>query len=152
MDPQTQQQAVTLGTQLGVAGLSVLLMTMVHGLGLLLVMRLFNLAPENLAEREVNSRSMLRLGALGVALFALHLIEIGMFAVFYRVIGALETAEEALYFSASAYATLGRPEEGFPHEWRLMIAVEAVIGFVLISWSAAFIVSAINSLRQEKSE
>lgn len=149
MDQATQEQAVALGTQLAVGGLAVLLMTLVHAIGLLVILRAFNLAPERLAEREVNLRSLLLLGSFGVALFALHLFEIGLFAVFYRVIGALESAEEALFYSASAYATLGRPTEGFPNDWRLIVALEAVIGFVLISWSAAFIVSAVNKLREE---
>ena len=142
-----QQQAVQLGTQLAAAGVAVLLMVMVHGFGLIAIFRVLNLGPERLEQREINSRSIFLLGVIGVTLFALHLIEIAMFAGFYRMIGALETVEESLFFSASAYATLGQPNEIFPEEWRLMIAVEALIGFVLITWSAAFIVSAINQLR-----
>lgn len=149
MDQATKEQAVALGTQLGVAGVTVLLMTLVHAVGLLIILRAFHLAPERLAERRINAHSMLLLGSFGVALFALHLVEIAIFAAFYRVIGALETVEEALFYSASAYATLGRPTEGFPQDWRLIVALEALVGFVLISWSAAFIVSAVNKLREE---
>ena len=58
----------------------------------------------------------------------------------------MQTVEEALYYSASAYATLGRGAEFFPADWRLIGALEALIGFLLIGWSTAFIVSKVNRL------
>ena len=45
-----------------------------------------------------------------------------------------------------AYATLGRTADYFPPDWRLIGALEALIGFLLIGWSKAFIVSKANRL------
>ena len=142
-----ETQAITLGVQLGASAAAVLGMTMVHGGGLLAILRGLRLQPEALENRSITARSLLHVGAFGVSLFGLHLFEISLFAGFYLLVGALQSVEEALYFSASAYATLGRTEEFFPTEWRLLGAIEALIGFVLISWSTAFIVSTINHLR-----
>lgn len=61
----------------------------------------------------------------------------------------MHSLEEALYYSASAYATLGQTAEYFPDEWRLIGAVEALIGFVLISWSTAFMATTLNRLRRD---
>jgi hypothetical protein len=83
---------------------------------------------------------------VGLLLLGLHTLEIGIFAAFYLWIDAMQTIEESLYYSAAAYATLGRTADYFPSDWRLMGAIEALIGFLLIGWSTAFIVSKVNRL------
>jgi hypothetical protein len=74
------------------------------------------------------------------------MIEITIFALFYMFIGAIDGLEEALSYSASTYATLGRTAEYFPQEWRLIGSIEALIGFLLIGWSTAFIVRNVDKL------
>jgi hypothetical protein len=82
-------------------------------------------------------------------LFALHFVEIALLALFYLAVGAFHGLEEALFFSASAYATLAQPEVGFPIEWRLVGAMEGLIGFLLIGWSTAFFVTDMNRLLRD---
>ena len=68
----------------------------------------------------------------------------GDFGEVVKLLGAgdgIETLDEALYYSAAAYATLGRTGEFFPEAWRLIGAFEALIGFLMIGWSTAFITS-----------
>jgi hypothetical protein len=76
----------------------------------------------------------------------LHFIEILIFAVFFRYVGALRSMEEALYYSASCYATLGTAASNFAEEWRLVGALESLIGFVLIGWSTAFMVRTLRKI------
>jgi hypothetical protein len=59
--------------------------------------------------------------------------------------------EKALYYSASAYATLGRTADYFPVTWRLIGAIEALIGFILIGWSTAFMVTTMRKLSESAS-
>ena len=73
-------------------------------------------------------------------------MEIGLFGVFYLAVGAIGSLEEALYFSASSYATLGHPDIAFPAHWRLVGAVEGLAGFLLIGWSTAVFVTDMNKL------
>jgi hypothetical protein len=75
------------------------------------------------------------LGLLGTARL-LHLRGDGM-----------QTLEEALFYSASAYATLGWTADYFPPEWRLIGAIEALVGFLMLGWSTAFVVATMNRLR-----
>ena len=140
-------QAIGLAVQLGVAAGMVLVMTIVHGLGLSAVSKVLRLKDERLEELDVGVRSMMLMAGAAMALFLLHFIEIAIFALFYIFVGALDSLEEALYFSASTYATLGRTEEFFPAAWRLLGSLEALIGFLLIGWSTAFIVSKADKLR-----
>ena len=134
--------------QLGVSAALVLLMTVIHGVGLLAVARFLRLKKERLEERTLDAGAFVLMGAVGMSIFALHTLEIWVFAGFYMLVGAIDTLKEALFYSASAYATLGRPTDFFPDEWRLIGALEALVGFVLIGWSTAFIVSTMNRLRR----
>jgi hypothetical protein len=86
------------------------------------------------------------MGTYGLLLFVLHFIEILIFAVFFRYVGALRSMEEAIYYSASCYATLGTAASNFAEEWRLVGALESLIGFVLIGWSTAFMVRTLRKI------
>lgn len=137
-----------IGLQLGVSACLVLAMTIVHGLGLLGISRFLHLNKDRLEEHDLNLRALILMGIVGMSVFALHMLEIWLFAAFYIAVGAISSLEEALFYSASAYATLGRPADYFAQEWRLIGALEALIGFVLIGWSTAFMVTTMNRLRR----
>ena len=139
-------QTVTLGKQLAAAGGMMLVMTITHALGLTGISKLLNLRKEHLKEMDFSFKSIALTSGMGLLLLALHGLEIGIFAAFYLLIDAMQTLEEALYYSASAYATLGRTADYFPADWRLIGALEALMGFLLISWSTAFMVSKASRL------
>ena len=137
-----------LGIQLAVAAGLVLVMTMTHSVGLVGISRLLRLEKDRLLEHDFNLRAIGLLGGFGLLVFSLHILEIFIFAGFYLSIGALQTLEEALFYSASAYATLGWTADFFPAEWRLIGSLESLIGFILIGWSTAFMVSTMRRLTE----
>lgn len=139
-------QTVTLGKQLIAAGGMMLVITVVHALGLTGISQALNLHKDNLQQMDFSFKSIFLLSGMGLLLLCLHTLEIAIFAAFYLWIGAMQTVEESLYYSASAYSTLGRTADYFPSDWRLIGAIEALIGFLLIGWSTAFIVSKVNRL------
>ncbi len=141
-------EAIEIAIQLAASAGLVLLMTVIHGLGLLAISRILHLRKERLEQRDLDLGALLLVGAVGMSVFALHTFEIWVFAAFYMAVGAIDSLGDALYYSASAYATLGRPAEFFPEDWRLIGALEALVGFVLIGWSTAFIVTTMNRLRR----
>ena len=87
--------------------------------------------------------------AVALLLFALHVAEIALFALFYLAVGAAGDFEQALFSSASAYTTLGEPQADFPREWRLLGALEGLTGFLLLGWSTAFFVTDMNRLLRQ---
>ena len=143
----SEKDVVELGVQLAASAGMVLLLSIVHLLGLAIITRTLNLNEDRLEERDFDFGAMALMSGMAVLLFALHILEIWIFAAFYMAVGAMQDLEEALYYSASAYATLGRTADYFPDEWRLIGAIEALIGFLLIGWSTAFIVSKSSKLR-----
>jgi Trk-type K+ transport system membrane component len=139
--------ALALGTQLGAAAGLVLVMVVIHSVGLLGISRLLNVSKEDLRDENFSLRSVPLLAGLGLLIFLLHIVEIFVFAGFYLAVGAMQTFEDALFYSASAYATLGWTADFFPPQWRLIGSLEALIGFILIGWSTAFMVKTMNRLR-----
>lgn len=133
--------------QLGFTAILAAAAIVIHSIGLIEFSRRLHLRREELRDREFDYRAIVLLVGLGMLLLTLHSVEILMFALFYLGVGALHSMEEALYYSASCYATLGATTPFFAPEWRLVGAVEAVIGFILIGWSTAFMVSTVNRLR-----
>ena len=145
--PDIEESTLDLGLQLGTSAALVLVMVIIHAVGLLSISRLLHLRSEELKEKTLDARSIGLLGAMGLMLFALHIFEIFLFALFYLAVEGMQTLEEALFYSASAYATLGWTAEYFPPQWRLIGAFEALVGFLLIGWSTAFMVGTMNRLR-----
>ena len=143
------EAAVGLLVQLGSAAGMMLVLTLVHAVGLALLTRVPGLDRDRLENDYLLHLPGIMLSCtIAVGLFLLHMLEIFLFAIFYLAVGAMQGLEEALYYSASAYATLGRTADYFPPDWRLMGAIEALIGFLLIGWSTAFIVKTIDKLRR----
>ncbi len=135
-----------LGTQIVAAYALVILMTLVHAIGVILVTKLLKLEDESLRAHRLDIGAFGLLISMALGLFALHTLEIGLFALFYIAVGAIPDLEQALYFSTSAYATLGHPDVAFPPQWRLVGAVEGLAGFLLIGWSTAVFVTDMNKL------
>jgi len=137
---------VTLGLQLAAAAAMMLVTTLVHGLGLVGISKVLRLRSERLRRHDFDVRAVALMCSIALALLILHTIEIAIFAAFYIAVEAIYSLEEALYYSASAYATLGFTADYFPVEWRLVGAIEALIGFLMIGWSTAFIVANVGEL------
>ena len=142
----SEVEVVDLGLQLAVVTCFVLLMVIMHGAGLVGISRVLRLHEERNIPNEFGMRASFLMGSYGLMLFALHFLEILVFAAFYKTVGAISSMELALYYSASCYATLGAAAAAFPEEWRLVGALEALIGFILIGWSTAFMVRTLRRI------
>ena len=139
-----------LATEIVAAYLLTIVMTLVHALGIVLITKLLKLEDETLRAHRLDFGAFSLLTVMALTLFALHTLEIGLFALFYLGVGAIGDLESALYFSTSVYATLGHPDVAFPASWRLVGAVEGLVGFLLIGWSTAVFVTDMNKLLRER--
>ena len=79
--------------------------------------------------------------------FFAHTVEIWAYAGLYRALGEFSTFEEALYFSASTFTTVGFGDIVLDPTWRILAAIESANGFILIGWSTAFLISVTARLR-----
>lgn len=134
-------------TELAAATMMVAATTLVHFFGLLLLTRLMTRAHSRLRTHEGAWRqaSMILIVVFGI--FALHTIQVWLYAVLFRALGEFATFEQALYFSTVSFSTLGYGDLTLSAPWRVLGAIEGVNGLVLIAWSTAFLMSVTARLR-----
>jgi hypothetical protein len=134
--------------QIGAAAGMVVLITLLHGAGLMGVTRLCGISDSKLEDMELHPRTAPNMVLMVLLLFLLHGLQILIYALFYRWIGGVATLEQALHFSLSVYSTLDYPVDTFRADWRLFAAAQALLGFLMIGWTTAFLVHKYNVLRR----
>jgi hypothetical protein len=96
-------------------------------------------------------RMLVPLGIV-LGLFILHGVEIWLYALVYWRLDMLGSLEEALYFSTSAYSTLGETGAILPVPWRIVGVLEGINGMLLIGWSTAFLFQILDHLMRSEAE
>jgi len=138
---------VTIWAQIGLATLVVAMTILIHlfGLGLLLaLLRRHRREARPMRAVALNAVAIL---AGGFGLFALHSLEIWLWALVYLAIGVLGDLEQALYFSISTYVTIGYGDVVLGKGARVLGAIEGASGIILIGWSTAFFFSVVDRLK-----
>lgn len=86
------------------------------------------------------------------ALFVIHFVEIWTFAFLYDYLRAVTDFREALYFSTISYATIGYSDASIAEQWRMVAALEGILGVILLGWSTAFFVRILGRLERDDNE
>jgi hypothetical protein len=127
--------------QLVVATALAMLCVAIHGIGLFNLTRI--LRGETTIERlrhidPLSPRGTLFTLSIVFAMFLLHGLEILVFALAFLALGAVTAFEDAFYFSAISYSTVGYHDTHMAESWRMLGAFESVLGIFLLGWSTAF--------------
>jgi voltage-gated potassium channel len=126
----------------------IILTIVVHGVGTTVWL-------EYLKRHHISSGAKLRSGSsflilisTALLLVGLHLIEIGLWAITYLVVtpGEFASFEEAAYFSAVTFTTLGYGDITLSSAWRLLSGLEAINGILLVGWTTAFLFAVLQRL------
>jgi voltage-gated potassium channel Kch len=134
---------------LAVSSVMVALTVVVHFIGLASLMLILRQRPNgpDFSKHKVGPRIIAILFVV-FGVFAVHTLEIWLYAsVYHFALGAFEDFETALYFSTVTFVSLGYGDVILPRDWRLVGAIEAANGVILLSWSTAFLISLIGRLR-----
>jgi voltage-gated potassium channel len=105
--------------------------------------------------RDVRRLGPVRSAALIVrftsVMIALHLLQILLWAAFYRW-NCLPSWESAFYFSITSYSTVGYGDLVLPRMWRTLGPVESVTGVLMCGLSASFLFAIVTRLveREER--
>ena len=132
-----------------VATVLVIITVVIHGAGMAVLGRVLRV--EALEERShqvpaLSPRTLFFTLLMVIALFTLHGVEIWIYALFYKVIGAVDTLETAVYFSTISYAGIGYDDRYIVESWRLVAAIEGINGLLLLGWATAFFVTMVSRL------
>lgn len=138
-------------TELALATVMVMATVAIHAAGLAGLSRLLRLERREEAAAHFHALSWRGIGTtLGVilALFALHGVEIWLYAAVFLGIGAVEGLRAAVYFSTITYGAIGYDDGAMADRWRLVSAIEGINGIILIGWSTAFFVTLMARIRR----
>ena len=85
-----------------------------------------------------------------IELILLHTAETIVWAWFYQWKHAEWTFDVALYFSVVTYATLGYGDVLLPPEWRVVGALQSLVGVLMAGWSVALLVAVLQTTLRKK--
>jgi hypothetical protein len=132
-------------TQLFLATIMSLLTVTIHLTGLALLARI--LRSHHRLMRPLKSAPVAVLLISSMVIFAIHTVEIWVYALLYLLLGAMNEFEVALYFSTVTYSSVGYGDIVLGDQWRILGAIEGATGLLMIGWSTAFLVSLLAQLK-----
>lgn len=107
---------------------------------------------------QVLRRSLKRLwksalsGVVVCCIFFVHVTLIWLWALLYTVLhcSPLHGFSDALYFSTVVYSTLGFGDIILDESCRMLSGIEGAAGFILFSWTAAFIFEIVGQIYRKE--
>ena len=100
----------------------------------------------------VHGMPALRLMRLIWLLIHVHVLEIGLWALFYRFSHCFPDAESALYFSGSTYTSVGYGDLLLPMSWRILGPIESLTGMLMCGLSASAFFALVSRIVKARSE
>ena len=143
--------SATFNVQLAVGAGMLVLCVLVHGIGLFTLSRVLGSDIEQRFE-DVQPLSFRGTGftlIVVASIILIHFIEVWLFAFLYDYLRALPTFQDALYFSTISYSTIGYNDASIAEDWRMIAALEGMLGVILLGWSTAFLVRVLGKLESE---
>lgn len=132
-------------TQLILATAMAVLTVLVHLTGLGLLLRTLRFHHRLVQPLKGAPIAILLIASLGI--FAIHTVEIWLYAFLYLLLGTVQNFEVSLYFSTVTYASIGYGDVLLGSDWRILGAIEGATGVIMLGWSTAFLVSLLSQLR-----
>jgi len=90
-------------------------------------------------------RSAVLMVRLTAVIIALHMLQILLWAGFYRAT-CIPSWESAFYFSTASYSTVGSGDLFLAQMWRTLGAVESITGVLMCALSASFLFAIVMRL------
>ena len=121
----------------------------VHGCGTTLWIRFLMDSARRADTRSGRLRSLLILCGTAVALLTLHIVEVIIWGVAYLwLVGPPRFAdlETAIYFSTVTYSSLGFGDVVIAGPWRLLSAIQAMVGLLAFGWSSALLFAVVQRM------
>jgi hypothetical protein len=127
-------------TNLMVGSSLVALTVLIHTGGLVLLARMTPRAARwlGLHSNDLGRSLVMMTSVLGI--FALHTVEVWLWALAYILLNSTQSFIDALDLSTAMFSTVGYGPIIVAPAWRLLTALEGINGFILIGWSTAYLV------------
>ncbi len=120
---------------------------LIHFWGLTALAQTMHFSRHRLRPHESHARLATLILFTVFGIFALHTVEIWLYAALYLGLGEMGSLEEALYFATVTFASLGYGDVVLSPRWRVLSAIEGANGVILFAWSTAFLLAVMERLR-----
>jgi hypothetical protein len=121
----------------------------IHGFGMLAVLRVNRALKRRFAAAESHFLGLFFVILASWMILVLHLCEVMVWAQFFFWIGAFASPGTAYYFSLNEYTTLGSTLN-LPVEWRLLEGMMALGGMLAFAWSTGILFSLAQDFFQQR--
>jgi hypothetical protein len=111
----------------------------IHVFGLYVIRQRFDRMLTHASPKRIRTVAMLFMGGTTVSVTLLHGLEATVWAIGFRLLGALPEYKSATLFSLNAMTTFGHSGMNLSNHWLLMGALEALNGWILFGLSTAFL-------------
>ena len=127
-------------------GLPLIVVTvLLHVIGLGLInQQAVRVSGDVVRRRHPKSLFVVVMGSTTLLATCLHGIEAGIWAVAYRLLGALPDHKSAMLYSLSAITSYGHANLVLEKHWQLMGAIEALNGMLVFGLTTAFMFGIID--------
>jgi len=119
--------------QLMVGAILMLVTGMVQTFGVVTLEELADRIRGRVAKDTTSARMLGALSGVMCYVFALHLLEISLWAAFYEWVADLPSFATAFYESALAFTTMDIAH--LPTGWKFLSAAEGITGLLMFAWS-----------------
>jgi hypothetical protein len=119
--------------QLLVGAALMLVTVVIQTFGVVLLEELLHRVRDSVTRRPTAQRMLAVLGGIMIYLFALHLLQMAVWAAVYDVVADYRSFSVALYESGLAFTTMDVAE--LPLGWKFLSAAEGVTGLLMFAWS-----------------
>lgn len=129
-----------------IGGLLIAANVIFHALALDFIIKKMSFIEGIILRKDQFARKAIIMTIIVLAVVFVLIVEIWMWALLYIGINVFDALEPALYFSISAFTTVGFGDLVLDEKWRLISAIESTSGFLLFGWSTAFIFEIVSKL------
>ena len=133
-----------------VGSLMMIVTTLIHGGFMTLAIRILR-APARWPRRSPAVQHLAKVAYVVLAMFAASLVEVAAWAAALILLGAISGVEPALYFSTVTFTTLGYGDVLLDERWRLLGSFEAANGIIMMGWTTAVVVAAVQHVAVQTS-
>ncbi len=123
--------------------LMMILTTGVHSVFTVVSLLMLNRSVHRRQELHLHQALVLIAGTI-LLFFTAVLAEVGVWAVAYLRLGAVEGVEASLYYSMVTFTTLGYGDIVLSDRWRLLSSFEAANGIIMLGWTTAVVMAVVQ--------